>query len=112
MPRRSEVRLDGVRVGVIEDTPDGGSRFAYDAAYVQAPSAGPVSLTLPVRTEPYDFARTLHPFFMNLLPEGWLLEISTRALKVAADDYFGLLSATCADTIGAVEIIALPEGAP
>lgn len=105
------MRLDGVRVGVIEETADG-TRFAYDPDYVQTPSAGSVSLTLPVRPEPYDFPRILHPFFMNLLPEGWLLEISTRKLKISPDDYFGLLSATCADTIGAVEIIPLQEHAP
>lgn len=106
MPRRSEVRLDGTRVGVVEETDDG-TRFTYDAGYVTA-DAEPISVTLPVRAQPYDWPRTLHPFFMNLLPEGWLLEISTKALKISADDAFGLLSATCADTIGAVEIVALP----
>jgi serine/threonine-protein kinase HipA len=105
MRRRSEVRLDGRRVGVIEETREG-TRFTYDAGYVND-TAQPVSVTLPVRAEPYDWPQTLHPFFMNLLPEGWLLEISTKALKISSDDYFGLLSATCADTIGAVEILAL-----
>lgn len=105
MRRRSEVRLDGRRVGVIEET-DEGTRFTYAADYASG-AAQPVSVTMPVRVEPYDWPRTLHPFFMNLLPEGWLLEISTKALKISSDDYFGLLSAACADTIGAVEIFAL-----
>jgi serine/threonine-protein kinase HipA len=68
--------------------------------------AVPVSLTLPLRTEPHDHPRGLHPFFENLLPEGWLLEIATTKLKIPKDDAFGLMLATCADCIGAVEIVA------
>ena len=63
----------------------------------------PVSLTLPLRSEPY-LSQGLHPFFENLLPEGWLLEVSTKKLKISKDDPFGLLLATCGDCIGAVEI--------
>jgi len=100
--RRGIVRLDGVRAGWIEET-DTGTRFTYDADWLARPAAVPVSLTLPLRAEPFDHA-SLHPFFENLLPEGWLLEISTTRLKIPKDDAFGLLLATCADCIGAVEI--------
>lgn len=48
---------------------------------------------------------------MNLLAEGWLLELSLRKLKIAADDYFGLLLATCRDCVGAVEIVTEAEPA-
>ncbi|MFM7866737.1 MAG: HipA N-terminal domain-containing protein, partial [Planctomycetaceae bacterium] len=65
--------------------------------------AQPVSLTMPLRSEPYTHMG-LHPFFENLLPEGWLLEVTSRKLKVSKDDLFGLLVATCADCVGAVEI--------
>ncbi len=94
--------VDGERVGIVEET-EGGSRFTYDAAWVQTPGAVPVSLTLPVRVEPYE-SKGLLPFFENLLPEGWLLEIATSKLKIAREDPFGLLLATCADCLGAVEI--------
>jgi serine/threonine-protein kinase HipA len=46
----------------------------------------------------------LHPFFENLLPEGWLLEVSSKTLKISKDDPFAMLLATCADCIGDVEI--------
>ena len=49
-------------------------------------------------------SENLHPFFANLLPEGWLLEVSSKRLKISKDDPFGLLLATCQDCIGAVEI--------
>ncbi len=106
MGRRGIVSLDGERVGTIEDT-ETGSRFTYDPAWLARPDAVPVSLTLPLRRESHD-ARGLHPFFENLLPEGWLLEIATTKLKISKDDAFGLLIATCADCVGAVEV--RPEG--
>ncbi len=104
--RVARIRLDGQGVGRLEETADG-TRFTYDAAWLARPEAVPVSLTLPLRPEPYE-ARGLHPFFENLLPEGWLLEISTAALKIPKDDAFGLLLALCRDCIGAVEV--LPDG--
>lgn len=100
--RRGLVSLDGKRVGLIEETKTG-SRFTYDAAWVSSPGALPLSLTMPLRPEPYE-SKGLLPYFENLLPEGWLLEIATAKLKISKDDAFGLLLATCADCIGAVEV--------
>ncbi len=101
--RSAIVRLDGEQVGTLTE----GDRtivFQYDEAWIQNAKAVPVSLTLPLQSEPYTTIG-LHPFFENLLPEGWLLEIATSKLKISKDDAFGLLIATCADCIGAVEII-------
>ena len=102
-PRRGVVSLNGQRVGRIEETESSGSAFTYDPAYLSQPQALPISLTLPLRPEPYR-SRGLLPFFENLLPEGWLLELSTAKLKISKDDAFGLLLATCADCIGAIEV--------
>ena len=104
MTRCAVIRLDGLRVGILEETADG-CRFTYDAVWVGREGSLPVSLTLPVRAAPYE-SRGLHPVFENLLPEGWLLELSTVKLKIAKDDAFGLLLATCQDCIGAIEVIA------
>ena len=105
--RRAIVRLDGHPVGELVET-DSGSRFTYDESWLSRSGAVPISLTLPLRAEPYDWPG-LHPFFENLLPEGWLLGIATSKLKIAPNDAFGLLLATCADCVGAVEI-APPTG--
>ena len=107
--RRGVVQLDGRRVGALEER-ETGTRFTYDAAWLATPGRLPISLTLPLRPEPFDH-RGLHPFFENLLPEGWLLELSTAKLKISRDDAFGLLLATCGDCIGAVEIIDVTGGA-
>jgi serine/threonine-protein kinase HipA len=101
--RRAIVALDGRRAGVLSEIEEGTS-FTYDAGW----SGPPVSLTMPVRGEPY-VGRGLLPFFENLLPEGWLLEIATSKLKITKDDAFGLLLATGADCPGAVEIRPEPS---
>jgi serine/threonine-protein kinase HipA len=106
--RRALVRLDGQPVGTFVET-ERGTRFTYDPDWLRHPNAVPVSLALPLASEPYDWPG-LHPVFENLLPEGWLLGIATTKLKIAPDDGFGLLLATCADCVGAVEILPKPGG--
>jgi serine/threonine-protein kinase HipA len=101
--RQAIVRLDGNRVGVLTEE-DRTVTFQYDAEWLSRADAKPVSLTLPLQDGPY-VTRSLHPFFENLLPEGWLLEIATSKLKISKDDAFGLLIATCADCIGVVEVV-------
>jgi len=101
--RQGLVRIDGKDAGLLTEN-ENGFVFAYLDQWLAMSGAMPVSLTLPLQPEPY-FSRRLHPYFQNLLPEGWLLELATKKLKVSKDDAFGLLLATCADCIGAVEII-------
>ncbi len=101
--RRARVCISGQVAGSLEELEGGGSRFTYAPEWLGTTGAQPVSLTLPLRAEPY-VSRTLHPFFENLLPEGWLLEVSTAKLKISKDDLFGLLLATCRDCVGAVEV--------
>ena len=105
--RRGLVRIDGQNAGIFTESEDG-YEFAYFAAWLELQSSSPISLTMPLRPEPYH-SRNLHPFFQNLLPEGWLLELATKKLKVSKDDAFGLLLATCADCIGAIEIIPINQ---
>ena len=105
--RRGIVSLDGTRAGIIEETSQG-SRFTYDTTYLARSRALAISPTLPLRPEPYE-GPGLHPFFENLLPEGWLLDRTCTQLGLDPTDAFGLMLATCADCAGAVEIV--PEAA-
>jgi serine/threonine-protein kinase HipA len=107
--RRAIVRLSGVRCGLLEELPGGGTRFTYDQDHLTRAGARPVSLTMPLGAAPFT-ADTLLPFFRNLLPEGWLLDLSLARLKVARDDAFGLLLATCRDCAGECEVV--PEVEP
>ena len=88
--------------GILSETDDG-YVFEYDAEYLSG-NAGPVSLTLPIRKEPY-VSKVLFPFFDGLIPEGWLLDIAEKNWKIDARDRMGLLLVCCRDCIGAVSII-------
>ena len=106
-PRHAIVQLDGQPVGTLSEA-GREITFRYDAKWLANSMAVPVSLTLPLTETPY-VTDGLHPFFENLLPEGWLLDLTTTSLKISKDDAFGLLIATCADCIGAVEILPMTE---
>ncbi len=67
--------------------------FTYDSAYVATAGSRPVSLTLPLRTEPY-ISDVLFPVFVNLLSEGANKAVQDRLLKIDENDYFTLLLAT------------------
>lgn len=83
-----------------------GVSFLYHADYLARPDARPISLTMPLTTEPYR-SETMLPFFDGLIPEGWLLDIAEKYWKINPRDRFGLLLACCRDCIGAVSIIPL-----
>jgi len=102
--RAASVQLSGRRCGGLEELAGGRTRFTYDAAWLTDRSSRPVSLTMPLRAEPYE-APGLLPFFANLLAEGWLLDVSLARLKIARDDAFGLLLATCRDCMGEIEVL-------
>ena len=88
--------------GLIQET-DEGYRFTYDSVYLNTPCANAVSLTLPLRAEPF-VSRTLFPFFDGLIPEGWLLGVVSRNWKIDQKDRFGLLMVACHDCIGCVSV--------
>ena len=105
MSRRGKVYCRGVLAGRIEERPDDGYRFVYDAGYLTSADAKPISLTLPVRREPFESA-SLFPFFYGLLAEGILKDTQCRKLKLDENDHFGrLLKTTDSDTIGDVTVV-------
>lgn len=108
--RRAEVRLDGEPVGLLEET-ETGTQFLYDPAYLRKSDAVPLSPTLPVQGGQFASLGLL-PFFDNLLPEGWLLDLASQQHHIDRSDGMGLLLHTGIDCIGAVEIIALGEDEP
>lgn len=93
--------------GIIEEETDRVS-FTYDKDYLKMENTKPVSLTMPLREEPY-VDKVMLPFFDNLIPEGWLLEIAEQNWKINSRDRMGLLLAFCKDTIGAVSVIGKEE---
>ena len=100
--RTADVYVYNNFAGKLSETDEGYS-FSYDETYIEAGYNHPVSLTLPIREEPYK-SKTLFSFFDGLIPEGWLLDIVSRNWKIDPKDRFALLLVACKDPIGNVSI--------
>ena len=108
MGRKGKVFCGGKLAGLIEEGPDG-YRFTYDPAYLASSGIPSISLTLPLRPEPFT-SKVLFPFFFGLLAEGILKETQCRKLKLDENDHFGrLLKTAHNDTIGDVTVIEEQE---
>lgn len=106
--KQGNVYFKNVLAGTIREDEDGFT-FQYDPDYLQRDDAQPVSLTLPLREEPY-VSQVIFPFFDGLIPEGWLLDVATKSWKINERDRMGLLLACCNDCIGAVSIEEMVNG--
>lgn len=98
--RTADVFLHGTHVAVLEEREFG---TLYELQYDSDYAGPPISVTMPVRTEPYSFDR-FPPFFDGLLLEGVMLESFLRHKKIDHQDLFGQLLAVGKDTVGAVTV--------
>lgn len=102
--RQCEVYVHGIKAGILREEDDREYVFTYDPSYLSGKKNPPVSLTLPLRKEPYR-SSYLFPFFFNMLSEGENRQIQSQLLRIDAEDDFGILLATAQyDTIGAVTV--------
>jgi serine/threonine-protein kinase HipA len=90
--------------GLIRQEPGDRFSFSYDKSYLDA-GLPPISYTLPPRSEPYLTLSGLHPFFDNLVAEGWLEGAQTRLLGKRQVSRFELLLAFGQDCAGAVSVL-------
>jgi serine/threonine-protein kinase HipA len=88
--------------GTLEQIPDGRYSFTYNPDYIAA-GQPQIAHTLFRRFAPL-YSPSLHPFFDNLIAEGWLAKAQARALGIRGDDRFARLLAFGADCPGAVSI--------
>ena len=100
--RTAYVYVRNVFAGELKEMDDGYA-FVYEEAYLERKDATAVSLTLPLKKEPYT-SKTLFAFFDGLIPEGWLLDVVSRNWKISPSDRFGLLLIACKDGVGNVRI--------
>lgn len=104
------VFMNGRRVGLLRRQASGAIDFTYDAAWLSAQGALPISLSLPLREDRY-IGAPVGAVFDNLLPDN--VEIRARiAAKLGAPgvDPHSLLAALGRDCVGALQF--LPEDAP
>lgn len=89
--------------GILQRQVNGIFFFQYESKYLSS-SLPAISLTLPKQVEIFESDR-LFPFFDGLIPEGWLLNLASKELRLnPLQDRFELLKHLCHDTIGAVYI--------
>jgi serine/threonine-protein kinase HipA len=94
------VSCHGIPCGYLTQT----SKTEYSFTYLEEYKGPPISLTMPVRFEPYTFDR-FPPFFDGLLPEGVQLEALIRQNKIDAHNYMAQLEAVGGDLVGAVTVM-------
>ena len=78
--------------------------FQYEGEWIIDPHVTPLSLSLPLKTEPYtdDSAR---PFFANLLPEGELRRLIAQRFGLSEKNDFALLEQIGGECAGAVSLL-------
>ena len=101
--RKAKILINNTVAGVLTETDT-----QYYFQYVPDYNGESISLTMPVRLEPYCF-KTFPPFFDGLLPEGIQLEGLLRTKKIDKHDYFSQLLAVGEDVVGDVTIIPSDE---
>ena len=89
--------------GRLQEEPGGRCVFTYDPSYLEAKQPV-IAHTLPLRAEPYISERGLHPFFDNLVAEGWFRNAQARALGIDPGSRFALLLSFGHDLAGAVSV--------
>ncbi len=98
--RSALVKVNGHPAGMLHEVL---KQKQYQFVYFPDYTGAPVSLTLPVQNEPYDFQH-FPAFFDGLLPEGGQLDALLKLNKLDSSDYFGQLLAIGQDVVGNVTV--------
>lgn len=99
-----KVYYKDIFAGVLRQEPGDRFRFTYDPSYLNAENP-PISYLFPLTEEPYFSEYGLHPFFDNLVSEGWLENAQARVIHKRIWNRFELLLAFGFDCAGAVSVI-------
>lgn len=99
-----KVYFKDIYAGRLEEQPGGRCVFTYDVSYLKSKNPA-ISYTLPLQVEPHICERGLHPFFDNLVAEGWLKNAQAKALGKNPNNRFALLLGFGYDLAGAVSVI-------
>lgn len=95
----ADVYKDGVLAAYLRRDANGLIHFTYRADY-EGPA---IATSLPLNAE-YT-AESIPPFFQNLLPEGYRLDVVSSEKKISKNNTLGLLLVIGSDVPGDVQII-------
>ena len=90
---------------------DGRLNFRYAPAWLGQSNAVALSISLPLRTEPFDDQQS-RPFFAGLLPEGQLRRLIARQLQISGQNDFALLDHIGGECAGAVTFLTPGQTPP
>jgi serine/threonine-protein kinase HipA len=96
------------RVGTFAQADDGRQSFTYAPSWLTSADAFAISLSMPLRTEPYD-NRTTRAFFGGLLPDDDARRRLARYLQVSARNEFALLAEVGRECAGALSLLPPAE---
>jgi serine/threonine-protein kinase HipA len=99
-----KIYLKNIYAGRLQEEPGGRCVFTYDPTYLEREQPAAIAHTLPLRVEPYVSERGLHPFFDNLVAEGWFRNAQARALGIDPSSRLALLLGFGHDLAGAVSV--------
>lgn len=98
------VRMNGYQVGTLKKGSTGAHTFSYASDWIENSGARPISMSMPLRVDPYTGAE-VYNFFDNLLPDS--SEVRERIVArhgAVSTQPFDLLSEVGKDIIGALQI--------
>ncbi len=99
-----KVYYKDIFAGYLREEPGGRVTFTYDSSHIESGHPA-IAHTLPVREQAHISNNGLHPFFDNLVSEGWLEQAQSRLLGRREVTRFELLLAFGFDCAGAVSIV-------
>ena len=102
--------FDGLSVGQVDVADDGSLSLRYTERWLETGGAFPLSVTMPLRAEPYP-SEVISPWLANLLPEEEQLQVLTRSLGLDQADVLAVLTEIGGDTAGALSFGAAADRA-
>lgn len=98
------------RVGSISGKSTSDAQFCYSNDYLLDPDASALSISLPLRKQPYSPSQT-KCFFEGLLPEGFTRHSVARWMHADENDYLSILHGLGRECLGAICVSAEGEEA-
>lgn len=102
--------FDDLAVGQVDVADDGSLSLRYAERWLQTAGAFALSVTMPLRADPYP-SDVISPWLANLLPEEEQLQVLTRSLGLDQADVLAVLAEIGGDTAGALSFGAATERA-